>query len=173
MGLCLPPPWHGPGHEGGGHHKGRRPGTPASHPGPWVNSDPPLAPGPRQRAGQAEGCRGTRCNRGVSGDTCKGQLDTWSGVKSAGLLAVGVGTHSPGEAAAPRGPRRRVRGSVRRGLGAGGVGRQQRHRGDSLGLGEGTEAPQTTGPSSMGHGHRPMGSQNPTCFSEMERMKFD
>ena len=42
-----------------------------------------------------------------------------------------------------------------------------------VGLGEGTEAPQTTGPSSMGHGHRPMGSQNPTCFSEMERMKFD
>lgn len=81
---------------------------------------------------------GHAATEGCPGDTCKGQLDTWSGVKSAGLLAVGVGTHSPGEAAAPRGPRRRVRGSVQRGLGAGGVGRQQRHRGDSLGLGEGT-----------------------------------
>ena len=93
--------------------------TPASHPGPWINSDPPLAPGPRQRAGQAEGCHGTCCNRGVSRGMCQGQLDTWSGAKSAGPLAVGVETHSPGEAAAPRGPRRRVRGSVRRGWGQG------------------------------------------------------
>ena len=75
--------------------------TPASHPGSWINSDPPLAPGPRQRAGQAEGCHGTCCNRGVSRGMCQGQLDTWSGAKSAGPLAVGVETHSPGEAAAP------------------------------------------------------------------------
>ena len=71
------------------------PGDPSFPPWTRGKQRPSTGPRPRQGAGRAEGCDGTRCNRGSSRGMCKGQLGTRSGAKSAGLPAVGVWTAQP------------------------------------------------------------------------------
>lgn len=124
---------------------------------------------------------GHAATEGCPGDTCKGQLGTWSGTQSAGPLAVGMWTHGPGEAAAPRGPGRRVWGSVRRGAGLGGAAGSRDSEGTVWGQGRGQSCcpglrcgegtvwgwggRDSPGLGVRGHGRRFSGSLGPICVS--------
>ena len=109
--------------------------TPASHPGPGVNRDPPLAPGPGKGQGGLRATMGRATTESHPGACARGSWVPGLELNQPGRRRWGCGRHSPGEAAGPKGLDTGYGGlcGVR-----GVVGRQQGQRGDSLGLREGT-----------------------------------